>query len=55
MFNFTFEGLFKDVWSQYEHVEANIDINFSVLFALALLINIGYYILDWYFKSNYPS
>jgi hypothetical protein len=46
-------SLFENFWKTFEHVETSIDINFSIIIGLFVLINIGYYILDWYLAANF--
>ena len=46
------EFLMKSFWNTFEHVETHIDINFAVIISLFMLINLGYYLFDWYFTQN---
>ena len=44
----------KDLYFSFSSVETSIDINFSAMAIIVLLINAGYYFLDWYFVNTYP-
>lgn len=47
--------LFKDFWHTFEHVETQIDLNFSVLIGIFAVLNVTYYLFDWFFSSEYTK
>ena len=48
-------GEFGNVWHTFDHVETHINLNFSVLIGIFVVLNLSYYLLDWYFSSFYTD
>lgn len=41
-----------DLWKNYSNVPVNTNLNLSILFGTFIMVNLGYYVLDWYFMAS---